>query len=446
MVNNKKYKSSDVLTRTYFGILLFIFGGIVLHAPITVCLSTLWPQYELLFKSWKEILMLLAGVIALYLLYVNKKMQILRDPIIFVIGGYGVLHLVMMGYNFTGVSSSLAGLAIDLRYVLYFGLVYIAMRLYPEYRQMFIKVGAVGALIVFIFAILQVFVLPYDILKYLGYSKDTIIPYLVVDQNYNFIRINSTLRGPNPLGAYASIILSLVVVFIAKRKLKKDARSYLLASTLSIGGLVALWASYSRSALVGLIISAVIIVSVIHFRRISTKIWLGLGVLVIVVLGGIYALRNTDFVANVLLHDNPNSVVSVKSNDGHINSLQDGLKQMVNQPLGAGVGSTGSASLYSAKPEIIENQYLFTAHEVGWFGLILFIYIFSLVMFNLWKLRQDWLALGVVVGGISLALVGLLLPVWVDDTVSIVWWGSAAVVIGSKWHIVDSRGKKHGKR
>ncbi len=134
---------------------MLIFGGIVLQGPISVGFGTLCPSYELLIKSWKEILMLVAGLIALFLLHKNKQMQILRDPVIFAIGAYGILHLVMMGYTFTGWSSSLAGLAIDLRYVLYFGLVYIAMRLYPEYRQMFIKVGIAGALAVLIFAILQ---------------------------------------------------------------------------------------------------------------------------------------------------------------------------------------------------------------------------------------------------------------------------------------------------
>jgi len=33
--------------------------------------------------------------------------------------------------------------------------------------------------------------------------------------------------------------------------------------------------------------------------------------------------------------------------------------------------------------------------------------------------------------GLGLILIGLVLPVWVDDTVSIVWWGLAALVIAS---------------
>jgi hypothetical protein len=73
---------------------------------------------------------------------------------------------------------------------------------------------------------------------------------------------------------------------------------------------------------------------------------------------------------------------------------------------------------------------LFIAHEAGWLGLLLFIAIFGLVMVRLWHARADWLALGVFASGIGLALIGLLLPVWVDDTVAIVWWALAAVAIG----------------
>ena len=419
--------SRSYLKKAYIVILLVVFGGIVLQGPISVSLGTLWPQYELLIKSWKEILMLLAGLMALVLLHQNKKMQILRDPIVFAIGAYGILHLVMMGYTFTGWSSSFAGLAIDLRYVLYFGLVYIAMHLYPQYRLMFIKVGIVGALVVLIFALLQVFLLPKDILKYIGYSADSISPYLTVDQNQDFIRINSTLRGPNPLGAYAGLILALIVAAIVKLKKLKD--KWLLVTILLAGGIVALWASYSRSAWIAAVVVVIIILAVAGGKKLSPKILAVVGTSAVLLVSGFLILGNTKFISNILLHENPSGGSSLNSNEGHINSLQDGLNQMIHQPLGDGVGSTGSASLYGNNPTIIENQYLFTAHEVGWFGLILFVYIFILVILRLWKLRRDWLALGVLASGVGLALIGLLLPVWVDDTVSIIWWGLAAVAL-----------------
>lgn len=431
MVDGKKNKISNIrlLGKIYICILLVIFGGIVLHAPLSIGFETLFPKYDLLIKSWKEILMLVAGVVALFLLYKNRQFKILRDPIMLAIIAYAVLHLVMIAFFRNNLNSVLAGLAIDLRYILFFGLVYVALHLYHEYQKVFIKVGIAGALIVLVFAILQVFVLPHDILKYIGYNVNTISPYLTVDQNHDFIRINSTLRGPNPLGAYAGIVLTLVISYIANRKIVKNKKNLVLCAVLLVGGAIALWASYSRSALIGTVIAMAVVLAFTVLRKISTKMWIIIGLALTAGVTVILMTINTSFVSNVLLHENPTEGNSVNSNEGHINSLSDGLKQLTSQPLGAGIGSTGSASLYGNQPEIIENQYLFTAHESGWLGLIYFICIFGLILNRLWKKRKNWLALGVFASGIGLALIGLLLPVWVDDTVAIIWWGLAAIII-----------------
>jgi hypothetical protein len=423
---------SKVLGKIYITILLVIFGGIVLQGPISVGFGTLWPSYDLLIKSWKEILMLVAGLIALFLLYKTKQFKILRDPIVILIAVYALLHLALLAFKFTGLTSSLAGLAIDLRYVLFFGLVYIAVSMYPTYRNAFIKVGIVGALIVLIFALLQVFVLPADILKHIGYSINTISPYLTVDQNPNFIRINSTLRGPNPLGAYAGMVLALTLAAIAKQKVAKGKRLLVLVTIMLIGGTVTLLASYSRSALLGTIAAIALIFVIAIIPRVSSnvRLWGGVTVVVFMIVLGIFIANNTNFASNVLLHVNPNDSNSVNSDDGHVSSLKASLSLLVQQPFGEGVGSTGSASLYTKQPLVIENQYLFTAHEVGWLGLAMFLSIFVTLIVRLCGLRSDWLALGVLASGVCLAIIGLLLPVWVDDTVAIIWWGLAAIALG----------------
>ncbi|MFZ2125744.1 MAG: hypothetical protein WA087_04315 [Candidatus Saccharimonadales bacterium] len=442
MVGGRNNKNITTVGKIYVGILLTIFGGIVLHAPLIVSLGTLFPDYELLIKSWKEILMLVAGVMALILMYQRKRYGILRDPIMIAIAVYAVLHLVLLAWKPTGLASAVAGLAIDLRYILYFGLVYIAISLYPQYKKTFVKVGIVGAAVVLVFALLQVFVLPADILKYIGYNVDTISPYLTVDQNEAFIRINSTLRGPNPLGAYAGLVLALIIAAFAKHQVKKENWPLILTAILSAGGVVALWASYSRSALIGAAV-AIVFVLVVTFAKHRKQInkWMISGGVLLTIVGGLFAVNNTAFLSNVLLHENPNEGNSINSNEDHAKSLVNGLNRAIQQPLGSGIGSTGSASLFSDGPLIIENQYLMTAHEAGWLGLGLFIYIFVMILIRLWQKRADWFALGILAGGISIAIIGLLLPVWVDDTISIIWWGLAGLVCGS-WYIVDGKKEK----
>ncbi len=133
--------------------------------------------------------------------------------------------------------------------------------------------------------------------------------------------------------------------------------------------------------------------------------------------------------SQVILHEDPDEGNDVNSNDGHAESLAEGTNRMLRQPLGAGIGSTGSASLYTDDPIIIENQYLFVAHETGWVGLVIYVMINYLALQLLWFRREHWLALGVFASGIGIAIAGLFLPVWVDDTVSIIWWGLAAIAL-----------------
>lgn len=427
-----KVTNSSLLDKFYLGLLLVVFGGIVVHAPLSVGFGSLLPGIELLIKSWKEILMMVAAVLAVVILYRRKQFVLLKDPLMLLIGGYALLHLLLVPLFWTGLLSSLAGLMIDLRYLLFFVLVYLAMRLYPDLRRIFLAVLVAGALVVIGFALLQMTILPYDVLKYIGYGDATIAPFLTVDQNMDYIRYSSTLRGPNPAGAYAVIILTLLTALILHQKAdvtSKITPRLVVISGLFLGSVLLLWVSYSRSALLAAVLAVGMVLVIVLGRRIKTWIWIGLAVVALGVAGGLLAARDTDFVSNVILHEDVSEGNDVNSNEGHIESLQDGLDRMLRQPFGGGVGSTGSASLLSDQPLIIENQYLFIAHEVGWLGLALFIAIFVIVMKRLWQYRKEWLALGVFASGVGMALIGVLLPVWADDTVAIVWWGLAAIAL-----------------
>ena len=420
------------LLAIYGALLLVIFGLIVLHAPLTVWLGTSWPEAAPLIKSWKELLMLPAMLLGVVL--VSRRglwHEFGRDWLFRLIVAYAVLHVILAAAIPREAWSMLAGLAIDLRYILFFGLVYALIRLAPHWRKCIIYTGLVGAMVVVGFAALQT-VLPRDLLSHIGYSKQTIAPYLTVDENPDYIRYNSTLRGPNPLGAYAGIVLALLAALLVRRKLPLyEKRALWLTLVVAVCSVVALWISYSRSALVAALVAIAIVVAATMLRHISRRMWLGLAAAGCLLLGGLIVARDTSFVSNVILHENATTGATVNSNEGHVESLVYGVDRLLHQPFGAGIGSTGSASLYATDGGvIIENQYLFIAHEAGWLGLVLFLAIFGLVMVRLWHARADWLALGVFASGVGLALIGLLLPVWVDDTVAIIWWALAAVAIG----------------
>ncbi len=409
-------------------LLLMVFGFIVIHAPLTVWLGVQAPQLAVPLKAWKEVLMLGALALLTAALYQQGRLNaFVRQPLIAVALVYSALHVFMIGLYPQGLQATVAGLLIDLRYVLYFVAVAALLHLYPSYTRSFLRVGVVGVVIVIGFAVMQLF-LPKDILSTLGYGANTIEPYLTVDKNPEYIRFNSTLRGPNPLGAYAVIVLAGVAAFAlhARRSVKAGAIPWLVGA-LGVGGVVALWVSYSRSALVAALVAVSIVLVARYGALMNRRAWYGAAAVFIAVAGVIYVAKDTTFIQNVVLHNNPTTGATIDSNAAHADSLADGLSRMLVQPLGAGIGSTGSASLLGGTGLIIENQYLMIAHEVGWLGLGLFLVLFGMVLRQLWRQRKNWLALGVFASGVGLALIGLLLPVWVDDTVSIVWWGLAAI-------------------
>ncbi|RYX79342.1 O-antigen ligase domain-containing protein [bacterium] len=436
-----------LLGRWIVGIELLILVGIVIHAPISVITAVYFPEYDLLGKVWKELLMGIA--FALLIVYISLQKQwsnVLRDRIIQVVAAYALLHFLLLVWNWQGVAAASAGLLIDLRYVLYFVLVYTTLTLLPHYRTMFIKVAIAGALIVLGFTLLQSTILPYDVLKYIGYSDATIKPYLTVDLNYDYIRLNSTLRGPNPLGAYAAVCLALCAAYILQHGRSLSHRTGLLVGFLTLTSLLGLWASYSRSAGGAVIVMLIGVGALLGRRYITRTWWITIAVVICAGIGGIVASHESDFVQNVIRHSNPDGGSAQKSDDGHIDSLEDGTNRAIRQPLGGGIGSTGSASLQGDDPLIIENQYLFIAHESGWLGVLLFIVLSGLIYQRLWQVRRQWFAVGVGAGGIGLAAIGLLQPVWADDTVSIVWWGLAAVAITATTHRVTTKATIHSKR
>ncbi len=422
-------KKLSVLDWLFVGTLLVIFGGVVLHAPFSVGLSTLFPNESLVIKSWKEILLGLALALSAVVLTQKKRWNLIQDKLIYYIALFAALNLLTIPMFYNGFEATVAGMFINLRFFLFLVLLYVAIKLYPQLYRLFLGVFFGGALVVVGFAILQVTVLPNDFLKYIGYNESTIVPYLTVDENESYVRINSTLRGPNPLGVYAVIVLAVILAAWLKRPRKFSRREEILAGILAAGAVVALWASYSRSAALAALAALGIVIAIVYGKKISKTVWLSIGIAGIVLLGSIVAFKDTQFVSQVILHEDPQEGNDVNSNDGHAESLVDGTRRMIAQPLGAGIGSTGSASLLTDDPVIIESQYLFVAHETGWLGLGIYLLINYLVLKRLWLRRAQWLTLGIFASGIGLAIAAFFLPVWVDDTVSIIWWGLAALAL-----------------
>ena len=433
-----------ILDCTIAGLLIAIMALIVVHAPLSVFIGSKIPAFALGIKAWKEIMIVIAALLVVLRYGQRLARDFRRDPLVILCDLYAVLHIVLALPAANGGLAAIAGLMVDLRYTAYFVLAYVVTRYNPRYRAWLWHTAAIGAAVVLGFLLAQ-FVLPVDFLKHLGYNEATIAPYMLVDMNPAFVRYNSTLRGPNPLGAYAIIVVSIAAAWwLIRAKKMRDKRWLALPAFYSVVGLVAVWVSYSRSALMAVAGSIGLVAALRFGRRVSRRVWLASIGIMLACIAGLYLIRNTEFFHTVIIHDNPATGTHTTSNDDHAKSLSAGIARMAQQPLGAGVGTTGSAAMYGSMPHIIENQYVMVAHEVGWLGLVLFMVIHVLVLHGLWRQRRQWYAVGLWASGIGLAFVGIVLPVWADDTVSIVWWGLAAAVC-SKNYKGEIYGTSHKK-
>lgn len=410
------------------------------HALISTWGGTTIGPYEL-WKVWKEILLILLLIPAGTLVVRDKALQkkLLNSWIVRICFMYTVLHLISAAVMMRDLDALAYGLAINLRIVGFFLVSLILFSSIKISKNVLLKVLLIPCSMVLVFGLLQLFVLPTDFLAWFGYEKGvTIAPSINIDEQPDQLRIMSTLRGPNPLGAY--LILPGITLFIlawknmdwVKRRLTiAKSKQYTGAAFIFIALLIVLYATHGRASWIGFFAA----LGVGLFLLLPAKMRLYLivaGITGSVVAAGLaYQYRGSSFVQNVILHDNPETGAEMTSNDGHLVALQQGLSSVADRPvLGCGPGCAGPASFYNDKGgSLSENYYVQVGQEVGVAGTALFVALSVLVGMSLWQRRSDTLALALFASLVGISLANLLLHIWADDTLAYIWWGLAGAVI-----------------
>ena len=283
------------------------------------------------------------------------------------------------------------------------------------------------------FGLLQAFLLPHDFLRHFGYGPATIPAYETINHNQHYIRVVSTSRGANPLGAYLLIPISVVSVLLLRGKRNWRQGVFLLAA------LVVLFFTFSRSAWAGAGLSIIVILFLSKLSRRSGRIAMAVAAsLVLLAAIAAVALRNDMKFENFVFHTQKHSAVSSTSNQGHFTALKTGLNDLRHHALGVGPGTAGPASVYNDHPaRIAENYFIQIGQEVGWLGLLMFVLINLGVGYLLFLRRADPLALSLFAGLIGLTLVNMLSHAWTDDTLAYVWWGLAGIAMAPLTKVQD---------
>lgn len=402
------------------------------HAFLTVWGSSILGGHYITLRLWKEVLLVVCIIGTLYLLATDHKIRThtLSRRLVWLILLYMLLNLVwgLLALNQHDVTAKALGygLIINLRFLAFFLVTWaVALRMsrLRSHWQWMVYWPAMG---VAAFGLLQIFILPHDFLRHFGYGTLTIPPYETINHNQHYIRIASTLRGANPLGAYLIIPISLLVVLLLRK-----TRTWLQAGFLA-ELLLVLFFTFSRSAWVGAALSiAVVLLLSVHTRPAKRVTLAIIGCLVVTGAGLTIAFQHSPRFENFIFHTQTHSAVRTNSNEDHLSALKTGLDDLWRQPLGHGPGTAGPASIYNAGhlPRIAENYFIQITQETGWLGFGLFALINLGVGYLLWVRRADPLALSLFASLIGLTFVNLLSHAWADDTLAYVWWGLAGVAM-----------------
>ena len=405
--------------------------AILVSLPVYTLLAT-WLGSNFghldLFRILKELCMLPLGVYAAYVVAKNRPLlrEWAKSWLVILILVYGLLTvnyaLVSLFRHSVATNAVLYGLISNLRFLWFMLVVWAVCYGNPLIRRYWVKIVLVPASAAIGFGLLQKFMLPNDFLRHFGYGPKTIPAIETVDQKLSYQRIQSSLRGANPFGAYLVLVLTTTVAYIRRSK-------YMWA--LLATGLTALLFTYSRSAWIGLIISLSVYgwlsVTDPKQRRVILAGVAGLGLLLVL---GAWAFRHNTTIQNTVFHSDNTSHAKTSSNTQRAGALEKGWHDVEHEPFGRGVGTAGPASVRNGTPRIAENYYLQIGQEVGWLGLSLFLAINLLVAHALW-IRSTPLARVLLASFIGLTVVNMISHAWADDTLSLLWWGLAGVALST---------------
>jgi hypothetical protein len=396
-----------------------------LHIFLSQSLSLVTGGLEV-WKLAKDVVLVLLVVFAVCLVWQQRVATRGFQWLVALTILYFALHLVLWVANPDLYDrSALLGTIYNVRLPCFVLLGYGATLLNPRlfvFSSIFKIVLGVSTVVAFL-GVLQ-YLLPKDLLTHVGYSLERgTRPAFFIDDNPAWLRIMSTLREPNALGAY--LVLPFTALSLLIVRARRNRQRLLLIGAWALHAL-AILLTFSRSAWLGAAL-AVLLVVVWQYRRWMRAHRQLLGIVVtgiILVIGvGFLGLRHTPFFQQYIVHSDPNEqVADLDSNDYHTLLVRQGLEGIADKPLGHGPGTAGLVSIQNpAGGQLTENYYVQIGYEVGVFGLLLFVGLNVWLYVRLWQ-RRDQFGLVLCAAFWAYVLINMLLHSWSNEAVAAQWW------------------------
>lgn len=385
--------------------------------------------------------------IVLSLIYLDYKQWWQYRWLVWLSGAYAILHILVYVLN-RETSLRVAGLAstynnrfVWLFLVIVFGALIAQIK--PTARTV-VKVTLIISTVLCALGLLQ-WVLPKDILTYFGYAKELgVKPNFFINEDPAFPRVFATIRDPNSFGA----TLIIPILFIVQSLRAGWFRGRLLFGLLGIH-LLALYLSFSRAAWGGLLIAGLIYAVLTHKQQVMSftkRFWPVIAAGLVVMVIGLYQVRSTAAFRSIVLRaDDKNAATELDSDEYHLYFIEEGVRSVLDRPEGYGPGTAGIVSIQTGEnAQLTENYYVQIAHEVGVIGLVIFLTIWGMVVYLLWRssspLREVMIA-----AAAAFAVMAMVMHLWTNEAVAYTWWGLAALALSGPG-ILDKQIKRRIQR
>ena len=378
-------------------------------------------------------LLVFAIVFALY----NQKLRdnkIFRITLILAIV-YGLLHFLTYIFSKqTSLSVAMLASTYNNRLFWYFLIAFVGVRLVKDKNidVRVIKLILAVSTLVCLLGLLQWF-LPKDILTHFGYSIERgVKPNFFINDDINYPRIMSTIRDPNSLGAF--LILPTLLLASLYGKVKKEKKQ-LIRGLLLLHALILLL-TFSRAAWLGIIISGLTLLIISNKKKASfllKQYWMILVGLIILFGVGLYSQRQSYFVRSVVFRiDDKNKPTDPDSDQLHVYFIEKGVNGVMQKPTGYGPGTAGIVSIQNENGgTLTENYYIQIAHEVGVFGLLIFVMAWGYVI-KLLVQAKSVLGTTLIASACAYAVMAMVMHLWSNEAVATQWWLLAGVAVGLK--------------
>lgn len=409
--------------------------ALLAYMPFHIFLSQWLSTFTGGLSGWKigkDVLTAVLLAVTLVLLWRAHRSTRLFRIVLGLAVVYFVLHVTLWAaHPHIYRTSALLGIVYNNRLFAWLLLGMGARLLWPNFsNRTAVRVVLGASTLVAIFGIVEYF-LPSDALTHVGYSVARgVRPVFEIDNKPGLIRVMSTLRDPNSLGAYLMVPIALLVSEWLRTK--GTRRRLLLGSLIAVHALALFW-TFSRSAWLGTLVALLFVVWWQYRARLVPMVrrwWPMLAGLLLLASAGIFAERHTHFVKTYVIHSVGKPQAQYDSDGFHWLYAKRGLEGIWRNPLGHGPGTAGLASIQNPKGGMLtENYYIQVGYEVGVAGLALFVAL-NVLVYRALRRRGGQL------GGVLMAafwgyvITNMLLHMWSNEAVAAQWWLLAGLAIG----------------